>query len=192
MAENKNDRRSLKTKKALKQALASLLAEKELRHITVQELSDLADVHRVTFYKHYYDIYELYDQLEKDALTDLGMLVLKFQENPTKSFGKEFIDYIAQNPVLFKMIFAPNNTGALRQKLSTMVAGVFLLIQSEKSTVDLQDDRLQYFSAFWASGCLAVIEKWVQTDFVQPKEFIVKTLSQLDAFLEKYIAAQLH
>lgn len=120
------------------------------------------------------------------------MLVLKFQENPTKSFGKEFIDYIAQNPVLFKMIFAPNNTGALRQKLSTMVAGVFLLIQSEKSTVDLQDDRLQYFSAFWASGCLAVIEKWVQTDFVQPKEFIVKTLSQLDAFLEKYIAAQLH
>lgn len=49
MAENKNDRRSLKTKKALKQALASLLAEKELRHITVQELSDLADVHRVTF-----------------------------------------------------------------------------------------------------------------------------------------------
>jgi len=192
MAENKNDRRSLKTKKALKQALASLLAEKELRHITVQELSDLADVHRVTFYKHYYDIYELYDQLEKDALTNLGMLVLKFQENPTKSFGKEFIDYIAQNPVLFKMIFAPNNTGALRQKLSTMVAGVFLLIQSEKSTVDLQDDRLQYFSAFWASGCLAVIEKWVQTDFVQPKEFIVKTLSQLDAFLEKYIAAQLH
>ena len=192
MAENKNDRRSLKTKKALKQALASLLAEKELRHITVQELSDLADVHRVIFYKHYYDIYELYDQLEKDALTDLGMLVLKFQENPTKSFGKEFIDYIAQNPVLFKMIFAPNNTGALRQKLSTMVAGVFLLIQSEKSTVDLQDDRLQYFSAFWASGCLAVIEKWVQTDFVQPKGFIVKTLSQLDAFLEKYIAAQLH
>lgn len=111
MAENKNDRRALKTKTALKEALASLLVEKELRHISVRELSDKAKVHRVTFYKHYYDVNELYDQLENEVLTELGLLFMKFYENPSKSFGKELMDYIAQNPKIFKMIFTPNNTG---------------------------------------------------------------------------------
>ena len=54
MDEKKTDRRSLKTQKLIKEALAELLTEKELRQITVQEVSDKADIHRVTFYKHYY------------------------------------------------------------------------------------------------------------------------------------------
>ena len=49
MADKKTDRRTLKTRKAIFESLAELLTEKELRSITVQELSDKADVHRVTF-----------------------------------------------------------------------------------------------------------------------------------------------
>ena len=64
MDERKTDRRSLKTQKELKQALAELLAEKEIRKITVQEVSDKADVHRVTFYKHYYDIVTIQNKLK--------------------------------------------------------------------------------------------------------------------------------
>lgn len=139
MDERKTDRRSLKTQKALKQALAELLAEKEIRKITVQEVSDKADVHRVTFYKHYYDIYDLYEQLENDVLSELGLLILKFQEDPSKDFGKELIGYIQKNPTLFKMIFSPHNTGELRYKFSNMVEGVFRLIQAEKNSVTLKD-----------------------------------------------------
>ncbi|MBQ6380925.1 MAG: TetR/AcrR family transcriptional regulator [Clostridia bacterium] len=190
MAENKTDRRSLKTQKALKAALAALLAEKELRHITVQEVSDKADVHRVTFYKHYYDIYDLYDQLENEVLSQLGLLLLEFHEKPTKDFGKELIDYIAENPVIFKMIFSPHNTGGLRQKFSTMVEGVFRLLQTEKNAVDYKDSHLDYISAFWSNGCVAVIEKWVLGDLAQPKAFILKTLSELDEHMESYVSKQ--
>ena len=35
------DRRTVKTKKAIRQALAELLQEKELRKITVQEIADI-------------------------------------------------------------------------------------------------------------------------------------------------------
>ena len=49
MAEKNTDRRTLKTQKALRDAMADLLAEKELRKITVQEIADKADVNRVTF-----------------------------------------------------------------------------------------------------------------------------------------------
>ena len=50
--DKQTDKRVLKTKKALQNGLAVLLTDKELRKITVQEVADLADVNRVTFYKH--------------------------------------------------------------------------------------------------------------------------------------------
>ena len=58
MAERKPDRRTAKTERAIRSALADLLMEKELRSITVQELADKADIHRVTVYKHYMDVYD--------------------------------------------------------------------------------------------------------------------------------------
>ena len=54
--DKKIDKRAQKTRKALQGALAVMLDEKVLRKITVQEVADLADVNRVTFYKHYKDI----------------------------------------------------------------------------------------------------------------------------------------
>ena len=62
MADKKTDRRTMKTRKAIFEGLAELLTEKEMRSITVQELSDKADVHRVTFYKHFMDVYDAYDR----------------------------------------------------------------------------------------------------------------------------------
>ena len=82
MPEKKTDRRTLKTKKALVDALAVLLTEKELSKVTVQEIADKADISRVTFYKHYLDVYDLYDNIEKDVLLELGILMLKLQELP--------------------------------------------------------------------------------------------------------------
>ena len=190
MSEKKIDRRALKTQKALKEALAELLSEKKIQQITVQEVADKADVHRVTFYKHYCDIYELYDQLKNEVLSDLGVLLIKFHENPSKDFGLELIDYIAAHPKYFKMIFSPHNTGELRVNFLTMVEGLFRLIQTEKNEVSFKDDKLDYLSAFWSCGCVAVIEKWVQKDFAQSKEFIIKTLSELDTHMEKYLAVQ--
>lgn len=83
MSENKIDRRAMKTRKAIFEALAELLCEKEFRQITVQELSDRADVHRVTIYKHFMDIYDIYKQLEKLILSEIGLLITQYGEKAT-------------------------------------------------------------------------------------------------------------
>ena len=70
MQESKQDRRVKKTKKILKQALARLLLEKDLKDITVKELTTIADVNRGTFYLHYKDVYDLYEQLENETLNE--------------------------------------------------------------------------------------------------------------------------
>ena len=46
------DRRSIKTKRAIKEAFLKLLHEKEINKITVSDLSRRADLGRGTFYLH--------------------------------------------------------------------------------------------------------------------------------------------
>ena len=53
------DRRTLKTRKALGAALVSLMREKNYEAISVQEILDRADIGRSTFYTHYRDKNEL-------------------------------------------------------------------------------------------------------------------------------------
>ena len=191
MVEQKPGRKALKTKKLIKNALAELLQNKNLKDITVQEIAQKADISRTTFYNYYYDVYDIYEQLEKEVLAELGILTLNFHDNPSKDYGDEFFNYITQNPEVFKMIFSPYNTGELRYKITAMIEGVFRLIQTEKNEVEITDKELDYFSAFWSSGCIAVIQKWVQMDFSPSKDYIIRTLTDFEKQMEIFIVSQL-
>ena len=56
---SKVDRRILKTQEALKKALIELMTEKSFDNITIQDLSDRANVSRGTIYLHYLDKFDL-------------------------------------------------------------------------------------------------------------------------------------
>jgi len=62
----KIDRRILKTKRAIRNALAGLLATKELSEITIREIADAADINRKTFYSYYRDVYQIVDEIENE------------------------------------------------------------------------------------------------------------------------------
>ncbi|MEV8505066.1 TetR/AcrR family transcriptional regulator [Actinoplanes sp. NPDC051475] len=53
MRQAKNDRRSRRTRQLLMQAMVELIRAKPYDHITVQEITDRADVGRSTFYAHF-------------------------------------------------------------------------------------------------------------------------------------------
>ena len=180
MGEKKTDRRTLKTRKAICDALAQLLYEKELRKVTVQEIADLADVNRVTFYKHYLDVYDLYEKIEKEVLVELGLLILQLQELPPDDAFEHLIGYIYDERLIFRMIFSPNSTGQLRDKFSKMVEGLFRQMQKEEND-KLNDNMAEYLACYRAHGCIAVLEKWVRNDLDLPKDKMTEIISDLDS-----------
>ena len=186
--DKKIDKRAQKTRKALQNALAELLNEKVIRKITVGEVADLADVNRVTFYKHYKDIYDLYEQMEKEVLSDLGMLILDYQDKTKPDFCSALIDYIESNSKIFKMIFSPYNTGELRDKFCKMVEGLFRLMQTEKNNTQFNDVKIDYYTTYQSKAFIALLEKWVQEDFSQSRDFIIKTAAEFDTHTEELIA----
>ncbi len=187
MSEKTADRRTLKTKKALREALADLLAEKELHMVTVQEIADKADVNRVTFYKHYLDVYDLYDKIEEDLLVELGLLVLRLEDLSSEQFFTQLIDYIDENRAVFRMVFSPNSTGYLREKFGKCLEGLFRKLEAEKQNSNLKDIILCYRTSYRSQGCIAVLAKWVTGGFAEPKEQIVRIISELDRNTEKLI-----
>ena len=68
----RDDRRTLKTQAAIKSALIAVMSTKPFDHITIQDLSDKANVGRRTVYLHYRDKYDLLDQLVKEHIDELS------------------------------------------------------------------------------------------------------------------------
>lgn len=185
MEEKKTDRRTLKTRKAIYDAFMQLVTEKELHRVTVQEISDIADINRATFYKHFLDVYDLYDKLEQDILIEWGMLVLKLQELRTKDFFDNLVGYVDKNRNVFKMVFSSKAPSELRDKFERILEGLLRKIESEKTGAKLKDIKLSYQTCYRAQGCIAVLSRWVESGGDQTKDFIVKVLAELDANTEK-------
>lgn len=88
------DLRIEKTRRAIRNALLTLLSEKELEKIKVSELCRLAEIDKSTFYLHYHDLTDLCHQLQQEAvhqvlskfpdpteaLTDSASAIRKIQE----------------------------------------------------------------------------------------------------------------
>ena len=190
MSENTNtyDRRTAKTRKAIVDALADLLYEKELHKVTVKEITEKADINRGTFYKHYLDVYDLYDKAEADILVDLGMLVLQLEEIPSDQFFAHLIDYIDNNRAVFRMMFSPNSTSKLRDRFNRILEGSLRQLEAEKKDKSTSDITLRYQINYRSRGCVSIIALWVRGDFAESKDFIIKMLTELDSYTEKFIS----
>ena len=70
-----NDKRVIRTKKAIREALFFLMKQKELSSITVSELTSLANINRRTFYTHYHEISEILDEVESELISYIKKLV---------------------------------------------------------------------------------------------------------------------
>ena len=192
MADKKPDLRTLKTKKAIFEALAELMCEKELRQITIKELSDKAEIHRVTVYKHFVDIYDVYRQFETMVLLQLGELITEYGSKTIFEVYPVVFKYITENPVIFKMIFSPHNTSGMYQKLLKMVEGLNRLIWAENLGVDMNDRRVKSAIRYHSNGTLAIVANWVLNDFDLPQTYIIQTLSGLDKSTQAYLKEQMN
>ncbi len=69
---DKTDLRVTKTRRAIRAAFLELIARKPVHKITVTELARRAEIGKGTFYLHYLDIFDLYDQLVEDTVQKIA------------------------------------------------------------------------------------------------------------------------
>lgn len=103
------DERIIKTKTFLKKALLTLLETEKISKIKITTLCNKAEINRATFYSHYKDISELFDEIIKDFLEQICSFIIKINEQNIKEDRMNsclsFIQYVDKNSELFLLIF---------------------------------------------------------------------------------------
>lgn len=158
----------------------ALLSQKDLRSITIKELTDTADIHRATFYVHYKDVYDLYEQLENRVLEELIQIVSNDSSHSYEGVYKALIDYILENSALCKMFFSSSSNGNFQKRANEVLEENYLkiwLFEDKKTTIT---EEMRYLTAYNVQGCNAIIGKWIKDDFSCPKEQIVTMLKLLN------------
>lgn len=173
------DRRTQKTKKAIRAAFLELIKEKAIHRITVAELSRQADLGRGTFYLHYQDIYDLSEQIEDEFFDELGEIYdASFPESapPDLSLLAETLTkYIASNEDIFLLLTNADNGGLALRKLNALL--------NEKILKNAMPDTLSNYdtmeTVFIISGVIGVLEEWVQDGMKIPQNEISTILHQI-------------
>ena len=188
MSEKTNDRRTIKTRKAICRAFAELLMEKELHKITVKEIIEKADISRVTFYNHYLDVYDLHDKFEESIMLETASLVLELESVSYSEVFSKIIGYVNENRAAFRMIFSPNGTNKMRFSLGTLLEGLLkqLYLEENEGTADRNADYMIYYRA---QGMILVLQKWVLDDFKEPADVITEIMTVLDGRTEENFEA---
>ena len=70
--EQKSDLRVTKTRRLIKAAFLELVQTKPVQKITVTELAKQAEISKGTFYLHYLDIYDLYNQMVEETVAKIA------------------------------------------------------------------------------------------------------------------------
>ena len=129
------------------------------------------------------------NKIEHETLLNIGWIVLELDSRTAEEFFKQLINYIYDNRVTFITIFSPNATSKLKDKLSKIIEGTLQKIYSEKLGIAINAKDLAYICCYRSSGFLSVIQKWVQDDFKESCDSMVKMISSLDRNVEKFFSA---
>ena len=74
----KLDRRQIRTKRRIREALMALVLEKSVEKITIKELAERADIDRKTFYLHYGSIGEVLSEMQEELLGRLESVISEY------------------------------------------------------------------------------------------------------------------
>ena len=163
--EEKIDRRIIRTKQQIRQALIELLSEKGENNISVRELAQRANINRGTFYIHYKDTHDLVEQLVDEAVKKLLGVCKRHPpaQTPRESypFLTDLFETLQSDPQLFTILLGTTGSHAYSERICVTIQENFL---DDLLSVFYSADpkQRQVASGFIVSGCLHEALNWLE------------------------------
>ena len=183
------DRRVRKSKRAIKQAFIHLLTENNLDRITIQQISDLADVNRGTFYLNYEDKYALLDEMENEQIEKIkGFVDIRKMDLSTKTSDrfiedfankviKNVITHIEQNMEFYQVILNLERKSQIEEQLADIVrSNIKHLIGNKDNVFGIPEN---YYLSYVVGSMMSMIKYWVSDENRVSVEELVNYVSTI-------------
>ena len=165
ITEAKPDRRILKTKKAIYEALVELMQKKKLNSITVTELAAQANINRKTFYTYQSTVNDVLDEGICELISSLKDLMYAMSEDynmlsPQTLFA--FLNTIMSDADIVRNLFASDNGSLLFNRLQTTIQETLLKeMLDNEIKMSVPPEQYPLISNFVAGGMVSVYYKWI-------------------------------
>lgn len=188
----KCDRRSLRSQRALRQALASELAESgDLSRINVASLTERAGLTRRTFYSHYRDIPDFINQIEDGLLAEiherielitaaqLPDLYHNIDELEPAPGSVELLRYLAANRDLIGALLGPGGDQAfIKRTIDTAREAVVPRAQTGILGLAL-GTFFDYYVTYVVSAEVGMIQRWFERGLTESPEAMARIMTVL-------------
>ena len=163
----KVDPRVKRTRRLLRDALVSLILEKDFATISIKEITERAEVAYITFFRHFESLDQLLMEVLDEGLAELIVhietLAQRSESPALETEGMLIFEYIGQNRDLFRVLFKSQSVSRVRKKVVRKIAVIF-----QKSCLPLARSGNQTVTAILsnhiATSLLALIEWWLDNN----------------------------
>lgn len=174
------DRRNRKTQNAIKEIFLKLLQKHSFYDITVQQIADLADINRGTFYFHYVDKYDLLEKMENEKINDIQTFITEQNKNAVSDSPKDIvhnimaylIEHIDHHLEFYKTMFNIGQVSMLQEKLYQMIFDHLSSYKNINNTIG--DIPLLYFTSYVSGAGISFIKHWIQDENRIDKSHLIK------------------
>ena len=177
MTSEKIDRRVRKTRALLLQGLIQLMEEKDIKDISVKELSDLVDINRGTFYLHYNDIYDMLNKIEDELFQEFNKILDRDMTDSAQALSShatllDIFNLLEKHRDTAKVMIGPHGDLAFVNRLKELVKERLRhLLKTEYSA------EAEYYYPFIVAGFVGVIETWLDQPNPLPPERMAEICS---------------
>ena len=178
------DRRVQRTRKLLRDALMALILENGYDAVTIQDITNRANLGRATFYLHYRDkeelllssLQEIFDELVATVERDMpGLSMLNDDNLP----GLVAFQHAAAHRDLYRVMLSGQAAAKVEHRIRDYLAEVIkrriiALVPEDKLPVPVD-----LLAQHYAGSMLALIEWWLGHDMPYTVEYMAQTLRRL-------------
>jgi AcrR family transcriptional regulator len=165
MRQDKQDRRSQRTRRLVISAMMELMAEKSYDAITVQDLLDRANIGRSTFYSHYFD--------KEDVLASVAEQMLEMLRKPLSQRGArqgilpslELFQHALQNQQHFRAMLRGRAREVLWDAAQASLSRTIEQALAASFAKNLSPSvPLPVLSQYLAGAFLNLLKWWIETE----------------------------
>ncbi len=171
----KIDRRQVRTKQLLRQALLECIEEKGFDHITVTDISEKANINRGTFYLHYRDVPDLLDTVMNEMFDRVLSLVrvLDPREMSEYAYSDEpypkvvaIFEEVNRHRDFFKVVLGPKGELSYAMRFRNLMSShlfnkmEYIMPEGSPGLVPRE-----YIVAYMTSANFGMVMHWVQNGF---------------------------
>lgn len=156
------DRRVIRTKRAIRNALLQLALEKDVEKITIKELAAKADVDRKTIYNYYNGITEIFGEIENELIASFHQEAAGLVNTyDVRQYFLAIVRLIEQDFEMYELIMRSNN--------STFISKVVLFlrewIQTSLNKRGMFDpEKIAAATEYLSGGIFNAYRYWFQSN----------------------------